>query len=611
MVPLASAEFLDDRIEVTEQAPHYQRSVSKVLPEQKAIDETSFSADSLATLLEQSPLVNLNGQGGLFQTVNIRGFARWRIQTLVEGVPIYTERRAGTAVEFIPPAFISQAYITQGAASTQLGSGAIGGGIDLILATPQQHALTYSYGHLADYREVQVQGNVADEGLSYLLNHRHANNSQDAKGDAILDRFEQQSIALRKRMDTGKLREGLLLYSSANNIAKASSDAPAKRITLYPANDHLLGKVQFDWLNTTFYLHDSKQLTLVDRPGKRVNRVSNDALDLGLQLNDELKYGQTLLSWRAGIDARTGVKVFEREVDSAGDETFARLNLDAQQWQAFVASEFVREAGQGTWVGGARLAQQYQHDNLFSHTSEDTNLSGFIGYAHTLNANWQWAGYLSHAYRVPSLTERYYDGTTPRGTVKGSVDLTTETAINAQTSLIYQSKAVGLSITLFEQNINDYIERVNQADDQFVYRNIASARVRGLSYQGGIEFNLSQLHWNLDVSGQWLEGVNPQGQRIADIPPAKHRLALTAFGERSQGFIALTHRQSSDELAEGELQLADATTIDAGYHYQLSDSLEISVNLTNLTNRQYVTARDDLAPFAKGRDLHLSVDYLF
>lgn len=615
-----TASDIKDRIEVTGQLPSYQTSLSKVLPQQTVVDDTSFSSDSLATLLSQAPAINLNGQGGLFQTVNIRGFARWRIQTLVEGIPVYTERRAGTSVEFLPPSFIGQAYLTQGAASTQLGSGAIGGGLDLNIDVPQENQLKLGYGFNQDYRDITAKGalvhNTGQDSFSWMLNHRHANNSEDGSGEVIQDKFEHNSFTLRNRSSSGFVQDSFLMYSSANNIAKASADDPADRFTIYPENTHVLGKIVLDWHHASFYFHDAKLITDVTRPGSRINISQNDSLDLGVQLNDKFQIDNWLFHWRAGIDARTGVEAFERELSIQGIEAFARLNLDAEQWESSVSGDFSREYKNGIFIGGARLAYQYQDDKLSDQSQNDTNVSAFIGYGHQLNDTWQWSGYISNAYRVPSLTERYFNGTTPRGTVLGDADLETETAINIETSLAYETDDVSFSVSVFQQDINDYIERLRISADLRQYRNLESAEISGVNYQLQYEFDYpmfqtDDLHWKINMGGQWLNGEDQDGNAVADISPAQHRFSVSAFGEASNGFIAMTYRQSSDEIVSGELPTDSVTTIDAGYTHQLNEKMQISLNVTNLTNNHYVTSRDDLAPFARGRDVHLSLGMSF
>lgn len=621
-----SEDFIyQDRIEITASVPEYQESLSQVLPLQQVVDDTSFSADSLASLLSQAPAINLNGQGGLLQTINIRGFSRWRIQTLVEGIPIYTERRAGTSVEFLPPAFIGQAWLTQGAASTQLGSGAIGGGLDLSLAIPEQTHIRLGYGDNQDYRDVLAQGNLqsqdANQTLSWQLNHRHANNSRDGgaqgvRSNLIQDGFEHNSLALRYSSKNSLLQESFLFHSEANNIAKASSDLPQDRLTVYPSNSHTLGKILLDWHNTAIYFHDAKLTTVIDRPGERQNFLQNDSLDWGIQLHDQLQLHDLDIHWRAGIDVRSGVKAYERETDNSDAVNFARNNLDAQQWEAFVAADVSHDLQNGTLIGGSRLAWQYQQDNVSEHSENDTNLSAFVGYAHRFNSEWQLSAYVSNAYRVPSLTERYFNGSTPRGATLGDAELDTETALNIETSLLWHSDNVSGSVSVFRQDIDNYIERLTINDELRQYRNLDNAQIEGINYQFEYQFDAALFGWGapgwrLNAGGQWLQGEDQAGNPVADIPPHQHRVSLSAYNDDTQGFIAITHRQSSDEIVPGELPTDKVTTLDAGFTRQLNSNTEISVNVTNLTDQHYVTSRDDLAPFARGRDVHLSVGVSF
>ncbi|MDC8831074.1 TonB-dependent receptor plug domain-containing protein [Alteromonas gilva] len=607
--PVLFAQSPDEtlRIKVTERAPDALSNVLKIQPSQQIFTETSFSNNSLATLLSDAPAINLNGQGGLFQTISIRGYSRWRMSTQVEGIPIHTDRRAGTAVEFLPPDMVGRASLITGAASTQLGSGAIGGGINFALATPRQSTLDVNYGLRNDYREVAFYGTDDSQSWSWLFNHRHANNSTDANRHPITDQFEQQAFALRKTDHHGTVKDALILYSTSNNIAKASADDPQTRTTLYPNNDHLLGKVEFNWHNATLYVHDAALTTVVSRPGKRVNYIQNEARTLGAQLNDAMPLGDWLLLWRAGVDGRLDVNVQEQERDNNNALVFARANLRADQWESFVAADISKQITTGTLAAGARLAHMYQRDKLSGHTQSDHNLSAFIGYKHAITEQWYASAYVSNGFRVPSLTERFYNGSTPRGTTEGATDLRTERARNAEGSLIYETPDSTVSFTVFSQHINNYIERVTVNDELRRYQNLGAARIDGINYQASHSIDWARSHWQLRVGGQWLSGKDNNGQAIADIAPAQHRMSLTWFGSQSQAFIALTHRQSSHDKVPGEQPTTSIDVVDAGYQYRINDSLEMSLNLTNLTNANYVTSRDDLAPFATGRDMTLSI----
>jgi iron complex outermembrane receptor protein len=81
-------------------------------------EQLSSAQHTVGDIITQSTGVTLNGQGGLFQSYNIRGFSRARIKTEVDGIPIITDRRAGNAISFIPTELISNVTRQKGPQST-------------------------------------------------------------------------------------------------------------------------------------------------------------------------------------------------------------------------------------------------------------------------------------------------------------------------------------------------------------------------------------------------------------------------------------------------------------------------------------------------------------
>ena len=71
--------------------------------------------NAVAELVAESPGVSQNGQGGLFQTYSVRGVSRQRILTLVEGMRIVSERRAGVSASFIDPLLLGSVEVSDSA----------------------------------------------------------------------------------------------------------------------------------------------------------------------------------------------------------------------------------------------------------------------------------------------------------------------------------------------------------------------------------------------------------------------------------------------------------------------------------------------------------------
>ena len=129
--------------------------------------------------------------------------------------------------------------------------------------------------------------------------------------------------------------------------------------------------------------------------------------------------------------------------------------------------------------------------------------------------------YVSSAFRNPSLTERFFAGETPRGTVIGSTKLQTESALNSQATFAYNSEQLQGAIDVFYQQIDNYIERQAIADDVLQYANLDSATIKGLSYQLSWQSKVNNI--DATLSGAWVNGRDELGNAIADIPADNHR----------------------------------------------------------------------------------------
>ena len=72
--------------------------------------------NSLTEFVSATPSVSENGQGGLFQTYSVRGVSRLRVMTLVSGMRIVGERRAGVSASFIDPLLMDSVDVVPWAA---------------------------------------------------------------------------------------------------------------------------------------------------------------------------------------------------------------------------------------------------------------------------------------------------------------------------------------------------------------------------------------------------------------------------------------------------------------------------------------------------------------
>ena len=374
-------------------------------------------------ILVQSPSVTLNGQGGQIQNINIRGFSRWRIQSLVDGVPIISDRRAGSSVGFVPPSLIDSVQVSTGGTSTYLGSGAIGGAVNLMFADRLKPTLRIGYDTNQSMQAYQFAG--GGDTTDFMLSHRTANNGSDAKGNSLFDQFTQSTLFLRynqtssenfkhnigtdKNTSTGPVTSAWTLFSNNSDIGKSSSDFPQRRITEYPTNKHWIGKIQFEF-NTTntdidadIWWHISSLDTETLRPAQRINESSSDASDFGgsIRGNTLGSYTPSFLNewnvdWQIQVRGRENVAINETEFvidelfpqpssqsglqpdsqkqrDNYRTLVFKRKTLNASEYNIAGLLDASRTLDNTTYAFGARV--DWQHQRNQNHNQPDNQIS--------------------------------------------------------------------------------------------------------------------------------------------------------------------------------------------------------------------------------------------
>lgn len=620
-----------ERYTVTAIRPNYDETLSLIFP-QYEFDKSSLVAPlNTNDVLLQSPSVSLNGQGGQIQSISIRGYSRWRIQTLLDGVPIVSDRRAGSSIGFVPPDFIASATVLPGAASTYLGSGAIGGAVNLHFGEIQTPHLRVGYSSNQQMKALSYAGSTrhADNSNSlteesktdWNISYRSADNGEDANGNSLLDQFEQTGLFLRHRPEDSVIKEAWTLYSDNNDIGKSSSDFPESRITTYPDNTHWLGKIAFEshLFTGNVWWHKSSLDTSVLRPESRINDSENKAFDYGFNISTDTHLKDWDLNWQLQVTGRDGVVADEREFtltlkESALPDTtppsfiinafepelaYEVRTLDASEITSAAVADASRQWQSLSLALGARVDWQRQSDdsgaNTFQSSTAKTNinLSGYLGANYQLSQHWAAGMYVSSAFRNPSLTERFFAGETPRGTVLGSLKLETEQALNMQASVAYSSEQLQGSIEVFNQKIDNYIERIMVAEDVLQYSNLDSATIEGVSYQLSWQSHNDALDARL--SGMWISGEDDLGNSIADIPANSQRLDLGVQWQAMRLFAVFAYRASKTDIADGERALDEVFTLDMGADWQLNERIQLQASWRNLTNQQYYTSADDKA----------------
>jgi iron complex outermembrane receptor protein len=568
-------------------------------------DEKPAPPSSVQEVIEGVPGVAENGQGGLFQTYSVRGIAGQRVLNLLAGARLITDRRAGVAFSFVDPLLLSSIDVVRGPSSSYYGSGALGGVIQAFPARFERLRLAGGYAS-SGAESYQLVG--WGEGTWNLgVAHRQADDAETPDGERLFSRYEQWSGVVEGVWEVGGGTdlELVLVPSAGRDIGKPNVEFP-ERTTLYPEENHLVasltarkaGRYRFN-----LWAHPNELETRVSEDGA-VDRVDNRSTDFGANAQWELGLPGGF-SGRVGFDyfGRRGTEATEESFSPAGERAERTTTLDGSEDEAALYGAIRRAFGRATVEAGARLTYLAQDNAGFS-TQDDTAWAGFLGATMPLGAGFELAANVGTGLRFPSLSERFFTGTTGRGEVISNVDLEPERSVSADAGVRYFGERLFLAAYAFRNEIDDYIERITIEPGVRTFVNLTSGTVQGFEANGFFQATQDlRLSWD----GQAIDGEDDAGGPLADVPA--DRAALQGDWRRGRWALQarLQHRWEKDDPGSGEQAIPSADLLSAAVSYELREGFRVSLSGDNLLDETYLPSADDQAVPAAERSIGLGV----
>ena len=593
------------------------RQGETLISEYIGIDELATATGSLSEALALQPSVSLNGQPGLFQTLNIRGLARQRVQSFLNGMRLTSERRAGVSASFLDPLLLGGVEIIQGPASTYYGSGALAGALQLLLR--EDASPWVSTGFASDGNERNLAAGTGNANFSAGIALRQRDDGETVKGDTKFDRFDQLSAYYQRRFNVGAYSiDWQLIGSKAEDIGKDNSQFPLDRVVLYPEENHLLSQVKLsgtgDWAGR-FSLHYQDLLTretratLESRAGSqalqsRVSEVANRAVDIGFTLEDK---------WQAGrLSGQYGFDYFGRRGVNARQDDFilSRLSGSTQSLDDGVENEsaFFATANRDFDFVSVHLGGRWTYFTQSDSKSEkisQTKGSYFLTVRKPLG-DWDLSLSYGTSSRFASLTERLFIGTTGRGDVVGNSRLLPENSSELDIGMDYQSDRLAFELHSFAMDIDDFIERITLDENTLSYRNRYDGDLRGWQYRLGL---FPSNSWQLAFSGQRVTGNSDSGDALIDIPAARHQVDLSYSAPGWSLNVSLRRRLDKQDFGVTERALQAANIGALNFRINLSERWQVQAGIENLFDETYFSSADALSTLAIGREFTLGFHF--
>jgi len=567
-----------------------------------APEDSTLVPSTVTDLVSQVPGVAESGQGGLFQNFAVRGISGQRLSALVLDVPIITERRAGAAISFIDPLLLDRVEVVRGPASTLYGSNAMGG---VVQALPRRFEdLMVDVGYETQGSERHAAFAWGGGPWSVGIAGRQRDRSETASGTERNDAYTQACAVLDGAWEIGgKGLEITLAPSSGHDIGKDNTDYPA-RTTTYPTERHLIFKAALDageWRAAVF-AHPNRLVTEVVRDDGDWSEVRNRSLDFGGNFQIDRSFGPSA-SFLAGVDllARRNVNADEERLEDGILEELHTLDHALQDDAAVYATARFHHADLTTQAG-VRYSWEAQ-DNAGADRRSSSAPSAFIGLNVSLGQGYEIMSSVGTGMRFPSLTERFYTGTTGRGGVIGNPDLEEERSLNADLGVRHYGEKVYVEAFAFHNIIRNYIEQVDLTEDISTFQNLRSGTITGAEVDGLFVTGPVQLI----LGGAIQRGRDDDGLPLVDVPPARAKIGARFTKGRFMADVAVEERMKKDDPADGEKKIPGATLVFLKVGVDLGSGLALRLSGENLLNEDYFRSADRKAPEAPGRSFGLAL----
>jgi outer membrane receptor protein involved in Fe transport len=207
-------------------------------------------------------------------------------------------------------------------------------------------------------------------------------------------------------------------------------------------------------------------------------------------------------------------------------------------------------------------------------------------------------GQVARGFRDARISDRYFRGVTGRGFITGNPDLEPETSVQFDGALRYTASRWRWALYFYEYRIDDLIERFEEGDDLYFFRNRGRARLRGVEVEAQGELGRGIA---VELGGQVTKGkALDDGAPLDDIGP--ENIWAQIRKDLGSGFLQMRAAVygADEEAGPTEIETPSYVLLDAAAGWRLSEKAELRFLARNLLDVEYPLSSDRRAPLAPG-----------
>jgi outer membrane receptor protein involved in Fe transport len=582
---------------------------------------------NLIQALENVPGVNKVSEGQAAVPA-IRGLARGRTLLLIDGARVTTERRAGPSASYLDPFLLEGIQVSRGPGSVAYGSDAFGGIIHARTRRPTPgapwglHFLgTLGAGEPQQRVGAEVSKGFSQGGVLFQGHYRDFDDYRSPEGEVFNSGATDQGFLARADQVLGGGLFSIGWQSDyGRDIDRPRTNSGTTRF-YYPIEDSHRFTASYD-LGPTFglnrmsfstFLGGYRQRTDQDSfadgtVSRHIERAEVDANDFHVRASAEKLLGGASLEFGLDVNGRYGLEAEDVVVDFdlAGNEASRSVNPTIEDAGRTDTGVFLSAEGAVhplvTLAGGARGDRVTTRNSGGYFGDHSTSNSAFSGYGSATVGSFggfSFTAQIARGFRDPVISDRYFRGVTGRGFITGNPDLEPETSTQFDSAVRYTGRDFRGGFYFYEYRFQDLIERYEDGEDLFFFRNRGRARIRGIELELQTELPRAV---NLEVGFQLQSGLALDDDApLDDMSPmtlfvqARKDLGSKAFVQARAAFYA-----EDDEPGPTEIAIPGWTVFDVSAGYQFDERLELRFLVRNLFDASYPVSPDARAVLAPG-----------
>ena len=635
---LTIAPILNESVTVSGSAPSIESTPGAATASLSARDVSVRQPANLMQAIENVAGVNQVSEGQAAVPA-IRGLARGRTLSLIDGARVSSERRVGASATFLDPSLIEGVDVSRGPGSVAYGSDAFGGVISVrtkrvMPGSPlaMQFSGTLGTG-IPDRRgSIELSKGLSSGGVIFAAHARDVEDWTGPEDEVFNSGFADRGFMIRgeQQVGPGYLSAGWQ-SDFGRDIERPRNNSRSVRF-YYPYEDSHRFTAGYEARNVgglqrlalTGFVGTYEQRTDQDRfptatAGREIERADIAANDFHVRGFGEKLAGRARIEFGVDVNGRYGLNAIDDLIgfDLAGNIISTRPNVSidtARRVDNGVYASIETAVSPLLLVSGGVRADFVTTENSGGHFGDRSTANGAgSGYASATFGSFggfSLTAQIARGFRDPVLSDRYYRGPTGRGFITGNPALNPETSVQADLGLRYVSQRFRFGTFYYDYRIHDLIERFEDSTDFFFFRNRGTARVRGFEVEGQATLPAAIT---VDIAAQVAEGrALGDNAYLDDISPVNlTAIVRKQFGVRAFGQVRASYFSDDDHFGPTEVAVAGYTLVDAAAGYRVAAPLELRIQARNLLNESYLASQDRRAVFAPGRSASLTATVKF